>query len=101
MKKTLVIALLTLVTLAGQAQENNYTAENKSKENCRKSLASKPISQPRRNHPAGLFFALLRLKCANCRISINISALRGMDFRKNVLLLLSETKYNKKYGSNH
>ena len=71
MKKTLVIALLALVTLAGQAQENNYTAENKSKENCRKSLASKPISQPRRNHPAGLFFALLRLKCASCRISFN------------------------------
>lgn len=81
MKKTLIIALLTLVTLAGQAQIH--------------------LSQPRRNHPAGLFFAPLRLKCANCRISFYISALRGMDFRKNVLLLLSETKYNKKYGSNH
>ena len=81
MKKILIIALLTLVTLAGQAQIH--------------------LSQPHRNHPAGLFFALLRLKCANCRISFNISALRGMDFRKNVLLLLSETKYNKKYGNNH
>ena len=62
MKKTLVIALLTLVTLAGQAQENNYTAENKSKENCRKSLASKPISQPSRNHPAGLFYLIKVLR---------------------------------------
>ena len=67
MKKTLVIALLTLVTLAGQAQENNYTAENKSKENCRKSLASKPISQPRRNHPAGIFYTMLRTEMGRLR----------------------------------